>query len=130
MKIKLDTQSQAVVHFIQQLDIEMLDTLLDDKLEYQDMKKDLFINKLGHAFNEFIEAGDTFLNATKGCCDSVFCNFKCEGVSFVGNKSGNFINLIIEIEDGEVIDIYECTDFKTNTNTQSKNRRIVIDKLF
>ena len=97
---KLKTQAQAVVYFIQQLDIEMVDSLLDDSLEYQDMRKDLFINKLGHAFNEFIEAGDTFLISTKGFCDSVICNYQCNGLSFVGNTSGNFIDLIIEIEEG------------------------------
>ena len=48
---KLKTQAQAVVHFIEQLDIEMVDTLLDDTLEYQDMEKNIFINKLGDAFN-------------------------------------------------------------------------------
>ena len=127
---KLKTQAQAVVHFIQQLDIEMVDSLLDDTLEYQDMRKDIFINKLGHAFNEFIESGDTCLNSTKGFCDSVICNYKCKGLSFVGNNSGNFIDLIVEIEDGKVLDIYECTYFKTKEDIAEKNKRIEIDKPF
>ena len=126
---KLKTQAQAVVHFIQQLDIEMVDSLLDDTLEYQDMRKDIFINKLGHAFNEFIESGDTCLNSTKGFCDSVICNYKCKGLSFVGNNSRNFIDLIIEIEDGKVVDMYECTYFKTKENIVVKNKRIEIDKM-
>ncbi len=127
---KLQTQAQAVVHFIQQLDIEMVDSLLDDSLEYQDMRKDLFINKLGHAFNEFIEAGDTLLLATKGFCNSVICNFQCKGYSFTGNNSGNFLDMIIEIEDDKVIDMYECTHFKTNVETDVKNKRVEIDKIF
>ena len=127
---KLKTQAQAVIHFIQQLDIEMVDSLLDDSLEYQDMRKDLFINKLGHAFNEFIEAGDTFLLASKGFCNSVICNFQCKGYSFTGNNSGNFLDMIIEIEDGKVIDMYECTHFKTKTENPLKNNRIEIDKMF
>jgi len=126
----LITQAQTVVRFIQQLDIEMVDSLLDDTLEYQDMRKDIFINKLGHAFNEFIESGDTYLNSTKGFCDSVICNYECKGLSFVGNNSGNFIDLIIEIEDGKVIDIYECTYFKSKENNVAKNKRIEIDKMF
>jgi hypothetical protein len=126
---KLKTQAQAVVHFIQQLDIEMVDSLLDDRLEYQDMRKDLFINKLGHAFNEFIEAGDTFLLASKGFCNSVICNFQCKGYSFTGNNSGSFLDMIIEIEDGKVIDMYECTHFKTEVKTNIKNKRVEIDKM-
>ena len=128
--LKLKNQSQAVIHFIQQLDIEMVDSLLDNTREYQDMKKDIFINKLGHALNEFIEAGDTFLNSTKGFCDSIICNYKCKGLSFVGNNSGNFIDLIVEIEDGKVLDIYECTHFKTKEDIAEKNKRIEIDKMF
>ena len=126
---KLKTQAQAVVHFIEQLDIEMVDTLLDDTLEYQDMEKNIFINKLGDAFNEFIESGDTCLNSTKGFCDSVICNYKCKGFSFVGNNSGNYMDLIIEIEDGKVIDMYECTYFKTKVDTEIKNKRVEIDKM-
>jgi len=128
-KIKLKTQAQAVVHFIEQLDIEMVDTLLDDMLEYQDMDKDIFINKLGDAFNEFIESGDTRLNSTKGLCDSVICNYKCKGFSFVGNNSGNYMDLIIEIKDGKVIDMYECTYFKTKVVAGIKNKRVEIDKM-
>lgn len=127
---KLKTQAQAVVHFIQQLDIEMVDSLLDNNLEYQDMRKDIFINKLGHAFNEFIESGDTCLNSTKGCCDSVLCNYKCKGLSFVGDNSGNYMDLIFEIENGKVVDMYECTDFKTKVDTKIKNKRVEIDKMF
>lgn len=126
----LQTQAQAVIHFIQLIDIEMIDSLLDDKREYQDMRKDVFINKLGYALNEFIEAGDTYLKTTQGFCDSMICNYKCKGFSFVGNISGNFIDLIIEIENGFVIDIYECSHFKTNDCFALKNKRIEIDKLF
>lgn len=129
-ELNLQTQALAVIHFIQKLDIEMVDSLLDDSREYQDMKKDVFINKFGHALNEFIESGDTFLNSTKGFCDSVICNYKCKGFSFVGNNSGNFIDLIIEIEEGKVLDIYECTHFKTKEDIVSKNKRIEIDKFF
>jgi hypothetical protein len=126
----LKCQADTVIYFIQQLDIEMVDSLLDDSLEYQDMSKDLFINKLGHAFNEFIETGDTFLTSTKGFCDSVICNYKCKGLSFVGNNSGNFIDLIIEVEDGKVVDMYECTYFKTKKETGTKKNRVWIDKMY
>ena len=127
---KLKCQADTVIYFIQQLDIEMVDSLLDDSLEYQDMRKDIFINKFGHAMNEFIEAGDTFLFATKGFCNSVICNFQCMGYSFVGNNSGHFLDMIIEVEDGKVIDMYECTHFKTKIENPLKNNRIEIDKMF
>ena len=128
--LTLKSQAEAVIHFIQHLDIEMVDTLLDNSIEYQDMRKDIFISKFGHAMNEFIEAGDTFLNTSKGFCDSIICNYKCSGFSFVGNNSGKFIDLIIEIEEGKIVDIYECTEFKTKNTKRDRSKRIEIDKLF
>jgi len=127
---QLQSQAEAVIYFIQKLDIEMVDTLLDNSIEYQDMRKDIFISKFGHAMNEFIEAGDTFLNTSKGFCDSIICNYKCSGFSFVGNNSGKFIDLIIEIEEGKIVDIYECTEFKTKNTKRDRSKRIEIDKLF
>lgn len=61
IKTKLKTQAQAVIYFIQQLDVEMVNTLLDDTLTYQNMQSDFFIDKLGDVFIEFINSGDTFL---------------------------------------------------------------------
>jgi hypothetical protein len=123
----------AVLYFIQSLDIEMVDLLLDDTLTYQDMNKDIFVNKLDDLFIEFIEGGDTFLkttiqlDTTNGFCGSAVCCFKCMGFSFVGNKSGNFIDLIFEIEEGKVIDIFECTYFKTK-DILGVNERLELDK--
>ena len=57
----LKTQFDAVIYFIKNLDIDMIDTLLDDKYTYQDLKKNVFIQKLGIAFDEFIKAGDSQL---------------------------------------------------------------------
>jgi hypothetical protein len=112
----------------------MVDILLDDTREYQNMKKDIFINKFGIALNEFIEVGDTFLNTTihinttNGYFDSVICNYSCLGYSFVGNNSRNYINLIFEIEDGQVLNIFEYYYFKSKSGLN--NMRIVINDLF
>ncbi len=134
MKVfKIKSHADAVLYFIQQLDIEMVDMLLDDTLEYQEMRKDIFINKLNDVFIEFIEGGDTFLkttiqlDTTNGFCGSAVCSFKCMGFSFVGNKSGNFIDLIFEIEEGKVLDIFECTYFKTK-DMLGINERLEIEK--
>jgi hypothetical protein len=40
------------------------------------------------------------------------------------------MDLIIEIENGKVVDMYECTDFKTKVDTEIKNKRVEIDKVF
>lgn len=130
MKIneKLDSQFAAVLYFIQQLDIDMIDTLLDEERTYQDYEKSIFIKKLSVAFDEFIAAGDTFLKYTNGFCRSEYCNFKCKGYRFIGNNSNAYFDLIIEVGDGIVFDIYECSFFNSDQSIIPQSKHILIDK--
>ena len=126
--IALKTQVEAILYFLQRLDIDMVSSVLEDTRTYQDFAKLLFIKKLDNALDKFIEAGDTYLNRYKGSCDSKSCNNKCKGYSFVGNNSGNYFDLIIEVKDELVNDIYECPSFKCEDERIHKNENILIDK--
>jgi hypothetical protein len=108
------------------MDIQMINDLLDDKYTYQELKN-VFIQKLCHALDEFLSSGDTILNCYTGFCNAEICNYKFVGFSFVGNNSKNYKDLIIDIKDGVVQDIYECTMFKNLVFGIEKNRRIEID---
>jgi hypothetical protein len=103
-EIALKTQVDAVLYFLQRLDIDMVSRVLEDKRTYQNFAKPLFIKKLEDALDEFIDAGDTYLNLYNGSCNSKSCNYKCKGYSFVGNNSGNYFDLIIDVKDGAVND--------------------------
>ena len=124
----IKTQSDAVLHFLQHLDIEMIDSVLEPNRTYQDFEKNTFVQKLGYALDEFIQSGDTYLNRFPGQCNSEICNYKCKGFTFIGNNSGNYFDLIIDIKEGVVQDIYECSLFKCFNQLVSKNNRIEIDK--
>lgn len=124
----IKTQSDAVLHFLQHLDIEMIDSILEPNRTYQDFEKNTFVQKLGYALDEFIQSGDTYLNRYPGQCNSEICNFKCKGFTFIGNHSGNYFDLIIDIKEGVVHDIYECSLFKSFDKSVFKNKRIEIDK--
>jgi len=124
----IKTQSDAVLHFLQRLDIEMIDSVLEPNRTYQDFEKKTFVQKLGYALDEFIQSGDTYLNRFPGQCNSEICNYKCKGFTFIGNNSGNYFDLIIDIKEGVVQDIYECSLFKCFNQLVSKNNRIEIDK--
>ena len=126
--VALRTQVDALLYFLQRLDIAMVSSVLEDKRTYQNFGKPLFIKKLEDALDEFIEAGDTYLNRYKGLCNSKSCNYKCKGYSFVGNNSGNYFDLIIDVKDGVVNDIYECFSFKCEDEEIHKNEHIVVDK--
>ena len=124
---RIDTQADAVIYFIQRLDVEMVKDILDERT-YQGFEKSIFINKLGIAIDEFIESGDTFLDSYNGYCNSKDCNFKCSGLKFIGNKSGKYMSLIIEIKEDKVVDIYECGNLKMEINTPKIGVRVKVNK--
>jgi len=124
----ITTQVDAVLYFLQRLDIVMVSSILNDNRTYQNFKKPLFIKKLAAALDEFIEAGDTYLKRHDGVCNSKTCNFNCKGFSFVGNQSENYMDLILDIQDGIVLDIYECIRFKCKNQEIKKNEYIGLDK--
>jgi hypothetical protein len=126
----IKTQADAVIHFFQHLDIEMIDAILEENRTYQDFEKVVFIQKLGEALNEFIQDGDTYLNLHDGFCNSKSCcNFKCSGYTFIGNASGNYFDLFFEITEGIVHDITECSTFKSIDENTFTSRYILIDKM-
>ena len=127
LTIRIKTQADAFVYFLQRLDMEMVNDILDEHT-YQDFEKSVFINKLGIAIDEFMKSGDTFLNCYNGYCNSKDCNFNCSGFKFIGNKSRKYMSLIIEIKEGKVIDAYECGDFKAKSHSPDIGVRVMINK--
>lgn len=125
---RLVNQSDAILYFLQRMDIEMINDILDDGRTYQGFGKSLFIHKLGNAFDEFIEEGDSFLSCYNGFCNSETCNYNCSGFSLIGNHSKNYLNLIIEIKEGIVHDMYECSKFRISKNSITRRNRIRINR--
>jgi hypothetical protein len=124
----INCQADAVFHFLEQMDAEMLNDILHDDRTYQDFQKDVFIQKLDGAFEVFKNAGDSLLSRHYGKCSEFGCNAGCEGFSFVGNMSGHYMDLIIEVKEGEVLDIYECLKFNDKACDIAKSSRVCIDK--
>ena len=127
-KTTLKTHADSVLHFFKMMDVEMINDLLDSDRTFQNFPKDKFILKLDFAFHQFKTAGDTSLHLFAGSCGGDDCsNFKCTGFSFVGNHSGCFMNLIFDIQKGNVCDIYECHFFKSRSGSGEEGRKIFID---
>ena len=127
-KPTLNSQADAVIHYIKHLDIDMVDTLLDDELTYQDFSKSTFIQKFSVAFDEFIQAGDDELGISNGFCSEFICNNQCSGYRFSSKSSGLYFDLIIEIENELVTDIYECNSFLCLSSDTNANKRVRIDR--
>ena len=123
----LNTQLDAVVHFITKMDADMVSTLLNDKYTFQDFPKFLFIRKLGDLFWEFSQLGDFQLLKERGECYG--CSSGVKGYTFVGNKSHAFIDIVfIESKDKEILDIYECGEFFNKSSKIRKKNRLYLDK--
>jgi len=124
----LRTRVSAVRYFIQTMDIEMLYEILDDKITYQDFSRNEFLLKLERAFEDFKTNGDTFLNAIEGRCGQ--CSKDKTGFLFVGNISRRYMNLLFDLNNNEIKDLYECSNFRTNFDSDNFTRRVWIDNEF
>ena len=129
-KVPLQTQADAVLYYIERLDNDMLKLILDTDYVNKEFDKKAFINNIANAFDKFLETGNTFLNRYEGKCNSDICsNTNCVGYSFVGNKTNDYIDLIVEIKNDKVIDIYECNQFENVDKDFFKNQKITIDSI-
>ena len=117
-------QVEAVVYFIAHLDIEMLNSILEDEKTYQDFPKYLFISKLIKAFEQFEKAGDSVLSLHKGGCGG--CSRGCRGFTFLG-KQGDYMDILLLVEGSEIRDIYECSNFVNDQELPYKLNRVRID---
>ena len=122
---KISNQIQAIQHFIEKMDIEMVEAFLDNDKTYQDFEKYLFISKLQQAFATFADLGDTYLVAVEGRCNS--CDKTKTGYTFIGNNSNNYMNIIFNTADNKINDLYECRDFKNKQTNLNLKDRIYID---
>lgn len=122
---KLPTQTQAIQHFIEKMDIEMVDAFLDNDKTYQDFEKYLFISKLQKAIENFANLGDTHLISCDGSCNS--CDKTKTSFTFIGNNSKNYMSIVFDTADNKINDLYECSDFKNMQTNLNLKERIYID---
>jgi hypothetical protein len=116
------SQYEAIVYFIERLNIDKIDELLDYQ-EYSDKDKPIFIEMLKGAFERFKEAGNKRLYRESGECKG--CNKGCKGFAFIGDLDGSHIELVIEKSNDRVKDIYYCNIF--SYLAESPGPRIQLD---
>ena len=94
----------------QNMDYHKLNDLLDEEAYYQDMKKTAFIYKQMQIFKEFRKKGDTYLNLSTNICTGCLCNDPQPVFVFTGNTSGHKYAIFVEFTEGEITDIYRCSE--------------------
>jgi hypothetical protein len=122
----ISSQEEAIKHFIEQMDVEMIDAFLEENKTYQDMDKQIFLSKLVRVFEAFKESGDAVLKSFSGNCNT--CNKNKQGFTFVGNYSYNYISIIFDSVNGTIEDMYECSNFVTQDEALTLNKKFYIDK--
>lgn len=97
---------EKIIQAIKNFDLESLKELLDDKKSYQDVPKQLFLEKLEMTFNR-AKLNECYLfdDVFFGICGS--CNKGCEGMTFLSN-TGYYLDLFIESDEQIIKDMYVC----------------------
>jgi hypothetical protein len=111
------TQYGAIVYFIERMNINKINELLDPQ-QYSDKDKPCFIELLNSIFEKFKQDGTTRLYSQVGVCKG--CNFGCKGYSFVSELDGSHIDLVLEDSNDRVKDIYDCSNFASGTKATGK----------
>ncbi len=107
------TQAEAIIYYIQEMDIDMIDLVLDKDRTYQNMQKAEFMEKLEDVFAVFRFNQNDKVIGYPGFCDNDICNNQCKnGYSFIGNQSKHRMDIILEVSNGNILDLFECTEFK------------------
>ncbi|SEQ03215.1 hypothetical protein SAMN05421824_0976 [Hyunsoonleella jejuensis] len=111
---KIATTKEAKSHLtklieaFQNMDYHKLNELLDEEAYYEDMKKTAFIYQQMQIFKEFREKGDTNLELSTNICTGCLCS---EPVFvFTGNNSGHKYAIYIQFTEGEITDIFRCSE--------------------
>lgn len=115
---------KEIIQAIKDFDIHKLEVLLDDDRPYMEVSKKDFLKALKQSFDDARDQGlqrfdDTFF----GICGT--CQKGCEGITFYGRKRLQYLDLVFDGDDDQVIDI-SCCDNLQNFNGLEKQ----IDFLF
>lgn len=99
-----------VLDAFQNMDYHKLNDLLDEEAYYEDMKKTAFIYKQMQIFKELRKKEDIYLNLSTNICTGCLCNDPQPVFVFTGNNSGLKYAIIVEFTEGEITDIYRCSE--------------------
>ena len=102
----------AVWLAIMKMEPVLLELLLDDSIDYEDIGKERFIDKLREHFEYHRSLGDTELELDLDSCKS--CNCDQPVCKFVGNTSGKHFALYFDMDKNTIKDIYHCNWYGTD----------------
>jgi hypothetical protein len=115
---------KVIVEATKRLDIEMFKEFSVHVENFKNNKKQYFVDDLEIAFKKFRQSGDTFLETEFG--KYCICNKGCIRYLFIGDKSRNYITIIVKTQGQKVIDMGECCDLKDFKEVKNLAQRLYI----
>lgn len=119
-----DGPLDAFAYYFSRLDINGLDSLLSDYNNYDGVSKNHYINLIKQVFSDLKSKGIKSLDAVPGVCKG--CINGCTGFTFIDNKTGVYVDIIIEVKNNEITNLMECHDLINEKQLTCKRKRTVI----
>ena len=105
---------QKVLDCFTTMDIYGLHLLMKDEYSYNNCSKEVFLRALEEVFTSLSVDNDQLI-VKNGRCGSCECNNSGSmGYSFIGNHEKNYLNLIFNVVDHDIKDIFACGEFQTD----------------
>ena len=118
-----DNVTNNFLNCFSKLNVQGIDQILKDEHTYEKMSKTDFILLLKDLFEGFKRENVQELEVHPGVCEK--CNKGCNAYTFLYSKNGFYLDLFIEVENNEIIDLYECFHIKNSTDINKKERIVI-----
>ena len=105
-----------------EMDINEIDSILDSNLIYYRTNKAVFIDHLSLLFEQYQSLGNNYLIVKESVCNSTD---KCRnsgnnGVTLIGNNTGHYTFLMMNVVEDSIVDISYCYFMNTKSQLDSK----------
>jgi hypothetical protein len=121
--VQNDNVTNNFLNCFSKLNVQGIDQILKDEHTYEKMSKTDFILLLKDLFEGFKRENVQELEVHPGVCEK--CNKGCNAYTFLYSKNGFYLDLFIEVENNEIIDLYECFHIKNSTDINKKERIVI-----
>ena len=116
------TKKEAIVKYISEMNLDMLSLVLENDNSFMNLYKEDFFNKLREIFIELNESNITkFSKVIPGISEEDSETRGIEGYKFITSNNKDLILLFEEFNEN-VIEIYNCSKFKTNQHCEETER--------
>ena len=121
--IILDTTENAFIYYFSNLDIHGVGSLMSDNHKYESYSKSKFLEFLNSCFQDLKNRKINKLKSYQGICNSCFAGQPA--LTFIEEKSGDYIEFVLIIDNNIVVNINFCFSIKNQIN-RTKGSRLEI----